>query len=400
MNELILSALESLKNNKLRTFLTTLGVVIGISSVILIVSIGQGAVKFINNELNQFGTDYFSINPGKDLISAFSNPKTLTLEDAKAIENDSSLTNIKTVGSAVIANVKATANGEEETVVVEGISREIFGIFRMEPTHGEFFTEADELSLSRVVVMGKNVVEKFFGKDTNPVGEKINIDGKSFKVIADFELESVLAGSLNDMMFVPINVVLDQILGQDYLAEIDISVYDTEIVNQTIQDVEILLRDRHDIKEEDDDDFIITSAESALTTTETITNLLTLVIAAISGISLIVGGIGVMNIMLVTVTERTREIGLLKSIGATQKNIWTQFLVESVVISLVGGIIGISLGILGAFVIAWAVGMPFVVSIASIIIAAGVASLVGIIFGIYPAKRAARLNPIDALRHE
>src|SRR4030042_5028901 len=154
MNELILSALESLRNNKLRTLLTMLGVVIGISSVILIVSIGQGAVKYINNELNQFGTDYFSINPGKDLISTFANPKTLTIEDADAIENDTSLTNIKQVGTAVIANEKVTANGEEKTVVIEGMSHELFEIFRLEPRNGEFFTEADELALSRVVVMG------------------------------------------------------------------------------------------------------------------------------------------------------------------------------------------------------------------------------------------------------
>jgi putative ABC transport system permease protein len=215
------------------------------------------------------------------------------------------------------------------------------------------------------------------------------------------ESSSVLAGGfINNAMFIPIRVVIDEILGEEKLQEIDISVHNQDQINQTIEDVEALLRDRHELEEGDESDFRIASAGDILSTVQTITGLLTVMIAAISGISLVVGGVGVMNIMLVSVTERTKEIGLLKALGAKEKDILLQFLVESVVMTVIGGSVGIILGISGAFIVSMLFNIPFVLSIPAVIIAVAVSTLVGLIFGLYPARRAARLSPIDALRYE
>lgn len=399
--ELIQTSLQALRRNVLRTSLTMLGIIIGITSVILIVSIGRGAVAFITNELSSFGTDYFQINPGENNTSTFTGTNTLTLKDVEAIENDVSITNINKVVPLAMATAIVSANGEEDSLSITGSTAEVIEILRPEIIYGEFLTEEHDLTSERVVVLGSEAAETFFGEDTNPVGERVRIKNTPFRVIGVAKSESALAGSiLNRSVYVPINVVFNEIQGEERIQEIDISVHDENQINQTIEDVEALLRDRHKIEEGEDDDFRITSAQDILTTIQTITGLLTTMIAAISGISLVVGGVGVMNIMLVSVTERTREIGLLKAIGAKERDILTQFLIEAVVMTMLGGIIGIILGIAGAYIIAKAVNIPFVLDFVAILIAVGVSSAVGILFGYYPAKRAAKLSPIDALRHE
>lgn len=399
--EIVRSALQSLKSNILRTSLTMLGIIIGITSVILIYSIGQGAVAFITNELASFGTDYFQINPGTSQISSFAGSETLTFEDLEAIKNDSSLTNIKSVVPIAMASVPVSANGEEDELLTYGSTHEAAEIFRPDIIDGEFITEEQETTSERVVVMGKDAAETFFGEDSSPVGETIRINNRTFRITGVISSSSVLAGGfINNAMFIPIDVVVNDILGEEKLQEIDISVYDTGSINQTIDDVEQLLRDRHELDENDENDFQIQSAQDILSTVQTITGLLTAMIAAISGISLVVGGVGVMNIMLVSVTERTHEIGLLKAIGAKQKDILTQFLFEAVVMTLIGGLVGIVLGISGAFAVSLIFKIPFVLSIPAVLIAVSVSTLVGIVFGLYPARRAAKLSPIDALRYE
>lgn len=399
--EIIVSALQALKGNVLRTSLTMIGIIIGITSVILIYSIGQGAVAFITNELASFGTDYFQINPGSSRVSTFAGSNALTFEDVEAIKNDTTLTNIKSVAPVALASVVVAANNEEEELLTYGITPEILEILRPEVTSGEFITDENVDSSQRVVVIGSDVSETFFGEDSSPVGETMQISNRTYQIIGVVESSSVLAGGfINNAIFVPINVVINEILGEEKLQEIDISVHDTDQINQTIEDVETLLRDLHNLEEGDDNDFRIASAQDILSTAQTITGLLTAMISAISGISLLVGGIGVMNIMLVSVTERTKEIGLLKAIGAKDRDILTQFLFESIVMTLIGGLVGIFLGISGAFIISLLFGVPFIVSVPAILIAVGVSTIVGIIFGLYPARRAARLSPIDALRYE
>lgn len=399
--EVVKSALQSLRRNVLRTSLTMIGIIIGITSVILIYSIGQGAVAFITNELSSFGTDYFQINPGSSQVSTFAGSQALTFDDLEAIKNDSSLTNIKNVAPIAMASVPVSTDDEEKELLVYGITHEALEILKPDVTDGEFITEEQETSSERVVVIGKDAAETFFGEDTSPVGELIRIKNKTFRITGMVESSSALAGGfVNNALFIPIDVVTNEILGESRLQEIDISVYDTGSIDQTIDDVEAILRDRHNLDENDENDFRIASAQDILDTVQTITGLLTVMIAGISGISLIVGGVGVMNIMLVSVTERTKEIGLLKAIGAKQKDILTQFLVEAVVMTLIGGLIGITLGVSGAFIVSLAFNIPFVISAPAILLAVGVSTLVGVVFGLYPARRAARLSPIDALRYE
>ncbi|EKD64758.1 MAG: hypothetical protein ACD_50C00309G0009 [uncultured bacterium] len=401
--ELFLEAIQSLRKNVLRTGLTMLGIVIGISAVILIVSIGQGAVQFITNELTTFGTNFFQINPGTSAVAQFAaGPKNLTLDDAEAIEADSSLTNVETVIPFAAANVGVTANGIDKNLLIYGMNHKAVEMLNPTILSGEFLAEEHILTSARVAVMGKDAASDFFGQDSDPVGEIIRVDNKPFRVIGVIESSSgFFGGFFNNTIYIPIEVALNQIIGPDEgIQEIDVGVYDTDLIDQTMEDVRILLRDRHNLDIEDEDDFIMQSFQDALSTVQTITGLLTLVVAAISGISLVVGGVGVMNIMLVTVTERTKEIGLLKAIGAKQKDILSQFLMEAVVITLIGGIVGIAIGISGAFLITLFVPIPFVVNIPSVIVAVGVAILVGVVFGLYPARRAAKLSPIDALRYE
>ncbi|MEK7605238.1 MAG: ABC transporter permease [Patescibacteria group bacterium] len=402
LKELFQSAFTSLKSNGMRTFLTMLGIIIGISSVILIYSIGQGAVVFVNNELSSFGTNFFQINPGSSLMSSMGGgADTITLEDVEAIRKDTSLTNIKNVGAFVTTSVSVSANDVDKIILVYGMSPEIVDLLNPTMVHGEFITADNNLNSEQVVVIGDKVSETFFGQGTNSVGEKIKIANKTFKVIGVTRSGSVLFGGFFDnALFIPINTAMNEVAGSSTIREVDIEVKDTNLMNETINQVTELLRERHNLKVGEENDFITASATDSLTIVKTITNVLTLIIVAISAISLVVGGVGVMNIMLVSVTERTKEIGLLKSIGADDKDILLQFLLEAIVMTGIGGVAGILLGIFGAGVIAILVGIPLVVSPIAVTVAFGVSMLVGIVFGMYPAQRAAKLSPIDALRYE
>lgn len=400
--EVFKSALQSLRSNRLRTLLTMLGIIIGISSVILIFSIGQGAVSYVSSELSMFGTNFFQINPGNSAVSAMmGGAQTLTLDDVNAIRKDTSLTNVQSVGAFVVTTTTVSANNLDKSYLIYGMSPEIVDLLKPKMTEGEFYTADDNLEANRVVVLGKRVKETFFGAQADVIGEKIKIGQRTYKVVGVASSGSVLFGGFFDSaLFVPLNVAMHQMEGNLRIREVEISVKDTNLMNETINQVTALLRDRHNLKANDENDFITASATDALSTVETITNILTLIISAIGAISLVVGGVGVMNIMLVSVTERTREIGLLKAIGALEKDILLQFLIEAIVMTGIGGIIGIALGILGAGLVSWVVGIPLVISPISVVLAVLVSMLVGIIFGLYPARRAARLSPIDALRYE
>jgi len=400
-SQLITSSNQALRGSKLRTGLTMLGMVIGISSVILISSIGQGAVAFITQQLSVFGTNYFQIAPGANAFSSFgSTSDPLTTADAQAIQN-AHISNIESVAPFGFANSAISGNDEKTQALVYGLTSEAQVILKPDVIYGEFISDIDDTNHAKVAVLGYDVAKDLFGEGTDPVGDSIRIDNQRYRVIGVTKASGALtAGFFNNAVSVPLSSMISNITGIDKLVEIDISVHNEDLINQTIDDVETYLRDYRDIAPEDDADFYIQSFKDSLTTIQTITNLLTLMVTGISGISLLVGGIGIMNIMLVTVTERTREIGLLKAIGARDQDILIQFLIESVTLSLVGGAIGIIIGVTGAFAVSSLVHIPFVVNPLTVVIAVVVSSLVGILFGLYPARRAASLHPIDALRFE
>lgn len=400
VRELILSSSQALKGNLLRTSLTVLGIVIGISSVILISSIGQGAVAFINDQLSVFGTNFFRVAPGENPFSAFAGTNSpITTDDAQALK-DADISNVNIIAPVAVTSRNISAGEEKTATSIYGTDPDTQLIFKPEILYGDFLTEADNESVSHVAVVGVNISEDIFGENTNPVGQSLRIDNSRYRIIGVSQASGAFGNIFNNGINIPINTMITDVTGKDELLEIVISVDNQDRLKETITDVEDTLREYRDIEEGEEADFFTQSFVDTLGTITSVTSLLTLAVAGISAISLIVGGVGVMNIMLVTVTERTREIGLLKAIGAKERDILVQFLVESVTLSLLGGIIGIATGIAGAFLVSLVAGIPFVVSPITIVLAVITASAVGAAFGLYPARRAARLNPIDALRYE
>lgn len=398
-HEIIISSIQALRLNALRSGLTMLGIIIGITAVILISSVGQGTVAFISNELTSFGTNFFSINPGSNLMSAFTGgDKPITNADVDAIR-DANIPNVDTV--VAFANTSRVISAKDVSVrsSVYGLTPEAQDLLKPEIVYGEFMTDDDKNN--RVVILGTDVAEDLFGENTNPVGESVKIEDLRFLVKGVTKSGGTLFGSFyNTAVNIPLETFHNQITGNDNIQEIDISVNDVALMDETMDEVRAVLRDHRKITADKEDDFVMMSFTGALKTFDTITTMLTLFITGISAVSLLVGGVGVMNIMLVSVTERTKEIGLHKAIGAKRRDILIQFLIESAVMTIFGGVIGILLGIGGTYIISVIAKIPFVISIPWILLAVGISALVGLAFGIYPARKAASLHPIDALRFE
>lgn len=394
------SSLHVLANNKLRSGLTMLGIVIGISAVIMISSIGQGAVAYITDELAVFGTNFFRIASGESFFSSFATPSNpLTLEDLEAIEEIEN-SNIQYVVPIALANRKISSDFDEVSANVFGTTSGLVMIMKPTLVYGDFFSDDDNEGVAKVGIIGIEMAEELFGENTNPVGQFVRVDSTRVKIVGVARSIGGIADLYFKGLIVPINTHRSYLTGKDRIFQMVVSIADEDLLNQTVSDVEVVLRDHRELGEEEENDFFVQSFRETLSTIQSITGLLTVTVSGISAISLIVGGIGVMNIMLVTVTERTKEIGLLKAIGARDNDILVQFLIESVTLTLLGGVVGIMLGIGGAFLASVVAGIPFVVSPVSVVLAIGVSSLVGVVFGLFPARRAARLDPIEALRYE
>jgi putative ABC transport system permease protein len=394
LKELILLSFEALKGNIVRTLLTMLGIIIGIASVITIISLGEGTTASIVDDISSFGAKVITVSPGRTQHGPGSSASTvakLTIDDAEEI---SKLNNVTAVSSVVSKSKTINANGETTTSSIKGVDVAYAQIQSITLDSGLFLDEGDIAGATRDVVLGDEVVEELYGEgaDDLVVGESIRIDGSAFRIIGVVDESSDA--------FVPVSTAQKILFGQTHLDSISVEVSDSKFVNPVMTDVENLLLIQHDIDDPSLADFSTRSTQSLTETISSVTGTLTTAISGIAAISLIVGGIGIMNIMLVTVTERTKEIGLLKAIGAKKNHILAQFLIESIVLTLFGGLIGMGVGIGVSYIASSVMSIPFVVSASSVILAIGVSASVGIIFGWYPANKAAKLNPIDALRYE
>ncbi len=405
-NDIIHETYTALSANKVRSGLTILGIVIGIASVIAMVSIGAGASQSISSSIKSLGSNLIQVTPGAQRTQGFGasggrgNAKTLTNADAAAIA--SQVTNIEAVDSEVSGRYQVTAKGTNTNTTVMGVTSKYPQIRNVEIAEGSFITDAQNDTGAKVAVLGPTVRDDLFGADAEGiVGQRIRISGAEFKVIG-ITVAKGGTGFQNqdDMLFIPVTTSQRYLSGNQYLSTIAIQASNQDVMTHVQNDVTALLLSRHNISDATQADFSVLNQNDILSTASSITSTLTYLLAAIGCISLVVGGIGIMNMMLTAVTERTREIGLRKAIGAKRADISAQFLAEAVALTLVGGVIGITLGWGIAYLVNMTGAVKTSVSLASVLLALGVSALTGIIFGYYPARRAASLNPIEALRYE
>jgi putative ABC transport system permease protein len=406
LTQTILEALESLNANKLRSGLTILGIVIGVGAVIAMLGVGRGAQDTITGSISGIGTNLlFVMSGGSDDIR---NPRPLTLSDAEAIDDPFQAPSVEAVAPAVQGSAILTANGEQMQASITGTTPEYFAMRNLTLLDGDFFTQEDRLGYASVVVIGTDIADKLYGRRDGLVGETIRINGQPFRIAGVLESKGGgMMGSQDAEVVIPLETAQVRILqrsNRQRVGMILVQVLDADSIAQATEEVSQILRERHDTPV-GADDFTIFSQQDFISVAKTVTSVLTVFLGGIAGISLLVGGIGIMNIMLVSVTERTREIGLRKALGARKRDILIQFLTESSLLSLIGGVVGIFLGWLIAFIvgrIAAGSGTTLNPSIGldSILLATLFSAAVGLFFGIYPANRAASLEPVEALRYE
>ncbi|HZJ41992.1 MAG TPA: ABC transporter permease [Patescibacteria group bacterium] len=402
---------RALLSNKTRSFLTMLGIVIGVGAVVLIMSLGAGAQHLILGQVDSFGGDLIGIMPGQSEekgppAMAFGVQITSLKEsDGKAIADSGIVPHVSAVTSYYDTSVSAYYKDTSYDTTLEGVSGDFLVVRGAEVESGRFFSDEELDSVSAVAVLGNSVATKLFAFN-DPVGKKIKVKNRQMLVIGVLE-EIGMTGFSNpdDFIFSPLNYAQKEIAGVDYLSAIQVKVDSEDNIDETMEIIRGVLRDRHNIDIPADDDFSVRSFRDALALITTITDAMKYFLAAMAALSLLVGGVGIMNIMLVGVTERTREIGLRKALGATKSQIRFQFLMEAVVLTLIGGLIGLAGGALISYLVALIVGSmgfewAFIVSAPSAILALGISALIGMIFGYYPAKKASNLNPIEALRYE
>ncbi len=410
IRDLLTTSSQSLTRHKSRSGLTILGIVIGIAAVILMLSIGRGAEGLILSQVADLGSDLVFVEPSSgDPTPGPPDPfieQTLDLDDVEAIRD----TGLFSVVAPTLQTSVAVSHGDESTFTqVVGINEGYIDVFPADLKSGRFLDEGDVETYSKVVVLGMEIAEDLFG-DQDPVGMKMKIKNTTVRVVGVFEEQGTrFFQNLDRQIAIPVTTMQRDILGVDYVSYISMRVREGVDIEYAKEEVRWVLRDSHNIDnpegDPEKDDFFVSSQSDAIEIIGVVGSVLTILLSSIAAISLVVGGIGIMNIMLVSVTERTKEIGLRKSVGATYKEILQQFLVESVMLTLMGGIIGVILGVLTSFIAAIIInqqldGWKYSVPPEAIILAVVVSTVVGIVFGIYPARRAARLDPIEALRYE
>ena len=402
-----LEALESLNGNKLRSGLTVLGIVIGVAAVIAMLAVGQGAQASITGSISGIGTNLLFVFRG-DSADNGRNPKPLTLGDADALRDQFAAPSVEAVAPALQGSATVSFGGEQTSPSLLGVTPEYFQVRNYNITEGEFITEEHMLGRASVVLLGPDVAKTLFGHSDGVTGETVRIEGQPFRVIGVLESKGGGSfGSQDNVVLIPFTTAQARLIRRSTSDRVDVifvQAVSGDVVTQASEEISSILRTRHRTPI-GADDFTVFTQQDLLSTFQSITGILTIFLGGIAGISLLVGGIGIMNIMLVSVTERTREIGLRKALGARRRDILIQFLTESSLLSLIGGIIGIILGWLISFLvgrIAEASGTAFtpIVGLDAILLATIFSAVVGLFFGIYPANRAASLEPVEALRYE
>ena len=400
--ESFLMAWASLIANKMRSILTMLGIIIGVAAVIALVSIGNGVKQDIQNSISSLGSNLLMVMPGAPrtpgVRPSAGSMKSLKVADYEAIAK---LDGVKAASPMTNGAYVVIYQNKNWTTSVSGVNANYLDVNNWSMKSGRFLSEKNIQNRERVAVVGKTVVKNLFG-DEDPVGAEIRVKNIPFRIIGVLNSKGsgAMGNDQDDMVIIPYTTAMERVDGIDYLRMIYVVGEDENGIDRLQSDIENLLRVRHGIKDTNLDDFNIQNMNSIMETMEETTGTLTLFLGAVAAISLVVGGIGIMNIMLVSVTERTREIGVRKALGATYNVIVTQFLIEAVVISLMGGIIGIILGVGSSKLIGMASGMSTVISIPTIVMSFAFSMAIGLVFGIYPARKAAKLNPIDALHYE
>lgn len=404
--EIVEEAIQTLKVNKMRTILAVLGIVIGIGSVIALISLGQASQQSITNQIESLGSNLLTVTPGSmqsgSVRGASGGGTTLTYDDAKAIMTSSKVTTVSKVSPEVSKRSQVVTGKSNTNTTIYGVTPVYSEIKKVEVENGLFITQRDLDTLGKVAVLGPQVVEDLFGDaSVNVVGQSIRIDKQSFKIIGVTK-EKGGSGMTNqdDMIFVPLTTAMKVLYGQDYLSSISVEAKSSEVMVQAQDEVGYLLLERHKLSDPTKADFRIMNMSDVLSTVSSVTGTFTSLLSGIAAISLLVGGIGIMNIMLVTVTERTREVGLRKALGAKKKAIIYQFLTEAILLTVMGGVLGMILGIVISYILSKTMNLPFTISISSIALAIGVSGVIGVVFGWYPAKKASDLQPIEALRYE
>jgi len=404
--EQIIESVAMLRLNKMRTGLAMLGIIIGIGSVIALMSIGQSSQKAIQSRIQSLGSNLLTISPSSQrsgVVRGASNVTTLTLKDAQAISSSSEITTVKYV-SAEYSGRSQIVTGENNTnTTVIGVEPVYPTVHNLALTSGTFITEQQVNATSKVAVLGPTVVEDLFGDSSyDAIGQVIRIGSQNFTVIGITEAKgsSGMGGGSDSQVYVPLSTAQKQLFGVNYLSSIAVEANNADVMDQAVNEIGYLLMARHKFTDTTKVDFRIQNQADLLTTITSVSGTLTSLLSGVAAISLLVGGIGIMNIMLVTVTERTREIGLRKALGAKKKTIITQFLTESVILTFAGGIVGIAVGILISYIYSQISSSIFTVSISSVALAFFVSVAIGVLFGWYPARRASNLQPIEALRYE
>lgn len=397
-------ALKALGNNKFRGFLTMLGIIIGVGSVITMLAIGQGSKKSIQAEISEMGSNMIMIHPGEDMrggvrLSA-DDMQTLKVKDFEDIRQECG--HVSLVSPSVNSTGQAVYGANNTPTSVYGVNEEFLDIRGYKVQDGDIFSEQDIKTAAKVCLVGKTVIDQLFTNGENPVGKVIRFGSIPFRIVGVLESKGYNSMGMDqdNLIITPYTTVMKRILAVTYLQEIVCSALSEEYADEAISEITDVLRRNHKLKEADDDDFNIRSQQELSSMMTSTSDMMSTLLATVAGISLLVGGIGIMNIMYVSVTERTKEIGLRMSIGAKGRDILAQFLIEATLISITGGLLGVILGVAASYIVKAVLSYPILIQPWSIVVSFLVCTIIGIFFGWYPARKASNLDPIEAIRYE